>query len=484
MDANKQLRQQLSAAKAAITQARDKRAALTQAREAARDKVAQLNVPLAQLTKTPEYAAVKQAQQAVDESTRELDELRAAEIGILEMLGEGTSAPAGINGPEAGGGSGDGWATAARGFDLQTGRTRVDVAASSLLRPMAAVDVTPQFPSTQPARMAPFAQLGQDRRYLYPVFPRGGLDPGDLAISDFRQAGHRKAATIEADDDTVTSTGHGYSNGNAVVFLALTGGGGLTVGTTYYVRDSAANTFKVAATAGGAAINVTSDATAATVIDFESLGRTVTGEIERDPGATSEKARVDLAIELVNDPVRQFAAIVDEVPSKLFDVIDALEAFLRNELQYQHERAIDAHAIAQILAAAPLIGSEGPDLIAQTRNAVAALHDVGSTPSVLAVNPAVAASLDLTQVGADDLYLFLTRDVGSASPMWGLRIAEVPGLQVPIVIDPAKLGVLYLATGTVLVDPFTGMSTNEVRVRAEIEALMHVRDANGAYVIA
>lgn len=53
-----------------------------------------------------------------------------------------------------------------------------------------------------------------------------------------------------------TSNGHGYANGTPVK-LATTGAlpTGLTAGTTYYVVNTATNTFNLAATVGGSAIN-------------------------------------------------------------------------------------------------------------------------------------------------------------------------------------------------------------------------------------
>lgn len=76
---------------------------------------------------------------------------------------------------------------------------------------------------------------------------------------------YERAVTIEADDDVVTSAAHGLVDGQKVVFTALTGGTGLTATQEYFVRDAAAGTFKVAASLGGVAINVTVDATAGTV---------------------------------------------------------------------------------------------------------------------------------------------------------------------------------------------------------------------------
>lgn len=63
-------------------------------------------------------------------------------------------------------------------------------------------------------------------------------------------------------DDSITSNSHGFSDGQKVRVEALTNvnlPSGLSANTDYFVRDSAANTFKLAATQGGAAINITAD---------------------------------------------------------------------------------------------------------------------------------------------------------------------------------------------------------------------------------
>jgi hypothetical protein len=70
------------------------------------------------------------------------------------------------------------------------------------------------------------------------------------------------AVTGSASSDAITLTGHNFVNGDEVVFMTLTGGAGLTAGTTYYVRDVAGDAFKLAATSGGSAIDITTDVTA------------------------------------------------------------------------------------------------------------------------------------------------------------------------------------------------------------------------------
>jgi hypothetical protein len=74
------------------------------------------------------------------------------------------------------------------------------------------------------------------------------------------------SATGVAATDLITATGHAFVNGDQIGFQSLTGGAGLTAGTTYFVRDVAGNNFKVAATSGGAAIDFTTAITAATIV--------------------------------------------------------------------------------------------------------------------------------------------------------------------------------------------------------------------------
>lgn len=86
-----------------------------------------------------------------------------------------------------------------------------------------------------------------------------------------------RTVTGVAATDVLTSTSHGYTDTTPVVFDALAGGAPLVNGTTYYVRDSTTNTFKVAATSGGAAINVTTDITSGTIRSLQSGDVTLTG---------------------------------------------------------------------------------------------------------------------------------------------------------------------------------------------------------------
>ncbi len=67
--------------------------------------------------------------------------------------------------------------------------------------------------------------------------------------------------TAAAVTDVFTKVGHGLSDGQALLFVSGTGFTGIVAGDIVYVRDKTADTFKVAAAAGGAAVDITADGT-------------------------------------------------------------------------------------------------------------------------------------------------------------------------------------------------------------------------------
>jgi hypothetical protein len=84
------------------------------------------------------------------------------------------------------------------------------------------------------------------------------------------------ATTGEDVDDLIDETGHGLTDGDQIEFSALTGGSGLAIDTTYYVVSSLTDTFQVAATKGGSAIDFGSDITAAT---YHKLGELAEADV-------------------------------------------------------------------------------------------------------------------------------------------------------------------------------------------------------------
>lgn len=66
--------------------------------------------------------------------------------------------------------------------------------------------------------------------------------------------------------DTVYCPAHGFSDTQKIVFYNGTPPTGLTEGTTYFVRDATTDTFKVAASSGGASIDLTAPASFGCVV--------------------------------------------------------------------------------------------------------------------------------------------------------------------------------------------------------------------------
>ena len=62
---------------------------------------------------------------------------------------------------------------------------------------------------------------------------------------------------IDISDDTIDKTSHGLSNGDVVRFEGIKNAGAISNGTTYYVVNKTANTFKLSASKDGTAINFT-----------------------------------------------------------------------------------------------------------------------------------------------------------------------------------------------------------------------------------
>ncbi|WP_329423998.1 SU10 major capsid protein [Streptomyces sp. NBC_01268] len=100
--------------------------------------------------------------------------------------------------------------------------------------------------------------------------------------------------------DTITSTGHGLVDGDRIVFRDTSTATGIVAGRTYYVDQIDANTFKVSASSGGAAITlgtatgisyVKPTGTATTTTDIDNLL-----QLAYDNGGISQQATATLIV--------------------------------------------------------------------------------------------------------------------------------------------------------------------------------------------
>jgi hypothetical protein len=227
------------------------------------------------------------------------------------------------------------------------------------------------------------------------------------------------------------------------------------------------------------------------VNDFrQSVRGAITGAVERSPVATTDKAVIAETVVATSEPVVQEAIILDGIPLAVVESIAGFRAWVDSELRFQIGKAIDAHTYTKVNANASHANT-GTGLIAQLRNGVAVLQAAGYAPNLAIVNPNDAVSLDLSTTGADAAYVFALRDIGSSDPLWGLRfvVRAGAGTEPPLLVDTARVGVLYMATLSIDADPYAGVGganfkKNLVDIRAEVNVLMHVRAPLAAHRIA
>jgi len=92
-------------------------------------------------------------------------------------------------------------------------------------------------------------------------FASGVVAYKEYDFADANLAGTNAEVTFQGTADTVTRTAHGYVNGDVVRFYNIVTTTGISENTPYYVINATANTFKVATTLGGAAVDLTNDGT-------------------------------------------------------------------------------------------------------------------------------------------------------------------------------------------------------------------------------
>lgn len=84
--------------------------------------------------------------------------------------------------------------------------------------------------------------------------------------------GTATSCTVNDSTDVITATAHGLANGDIIQLGGTAVPAGTTAATDYYVRDASTNTFKISATSGGSAVNMTDAGTSVTFTKYESIG--------------------------------------------------------------------------------------------------------------------------------------------------------------------------------------------------------------------
>ena len=143
----------------------------------------------------------------------------------------------------------------------------------------------------------------------------------------------------------------------------------------------------------------------------------------------------------VEDRVRVLAHLSESVPERYFADFAQLEGFLRSEMQYGLEKALETNVVSGAGTGETLTGiltvagttpvAYATDLLTTSRNALTALEALGVVPTAYVFNPSDAATLDLVREGAGTGQFMLGGPGGASGPsLWG--IPRVSSLAVPV----------------------------------------------------
>ena len=143
----------------------------------------------------------------------------------------------------------------------------------------------------------------------------------------------------------------------------------------------------------------------------------------------------------IEDRVRVLAHLSESIPERYFADHAQLETFLRSEMQYGLEKALEANVVSGAGTGETLTGiltvagttpvAYATDLLTTSRNALTALEALGVVPTAYVFNPTDAATLDLVREGAGTGQ-FMLGGPGSAAGMslWG--VPRIASLAVPV----------------------------------------------------
>jgi hypothetical protein len=121
------------------------------------------------------------------------------------------------------------------------------------------------------------------------------------------------AVTFADTGDLVARVGHGWLNGQRLAFSAISATTGLSLHTTYFVVSRTADTFQLAATAGGAALPLTTNGTGAAYVPAvrETLLANIITAVGGEYGLPTPEDDRDLPVTIVQDTADEASANYD-----------------------------------------------------------------------------------------------------------------------------------------------------------------------------
>jgi HK97 family phage major capsid protein len=172
-----------------------------------------------------------------------------------------------------------------------------------------------------------------------------------------------------------------------------------------------------------------------------------------------------------------YAHMSEFVPNQLFSDSSMLLGWLQSEMSYGLSLAVEAGAVATIIADPGILTQVfATDIFTSIRKGVTKLQKQFITPSIMLLAPEDAEAIDLVQDGQDRYYFNGPQGAGG-SPIWSVPVlvtdAAVQGSA--LLMNPsAGLRQYVRDTGQFDIDPYTNFDTNETRCRLESRSVVAV----------
>lgn len=188
------------------------------------------------------------------------------------------------------------------------------------------------------------------------------------------------------------------------------------------------------------------------------------GTVMRNPTDTTTKAEISAQITYESLDLKQFAATISTIPAQLLESQPKLSQTLQSIIGVEIEKSLDLHVFTTLDDSGAAVFSGGSTVIEKLARGVSDLRKAGANADLAFISDTDAETIgNLTEANVPQAYPF------------NLSIVAASALQVGELIVLDSSGVLFhRQNAAFLLDPYSGLATNTVRVRLELNALCEV----------
>jgi HK97 family phage prohead protease len=205
--------------------------------------------------------------------------------------------------------------------------------------------------------------------------------------------------------------------------------------------------------------------TSVQVLRQSSRGLPAAADVVRPIDSTTPKPEVDTDTGIITCPLNQVAVIQSGIPNLILEQ-PQIESLINVDLRLALNEGLDA-LVLDAVADSDNQDPGGDPLLVSIRKSITTIQASGYAPDTLILTPQDAEDLDVLQTsGPEEFYVF---GAGRFAPgqLFGLNVRVSKTVDVPVVVDAAAFGKLYVSPITLARFEENAGSTNTSTVRLE-----------------